>query len=734
MKIKKLMIYCILFFCSGLLNAQRINEYNVVWDSPSLHSGGSMPLGNGEMGMNVWVEEGGDLLFFLSRTDAMSEWNRLMKLGRVRVTLSPNPFERGNPFVQTLLLNDGVIEIKAGKDEQQSIFRLFMDTSHDVAYMTFESRLPRTITVTAESWRKKPHVITKAESASAYSISGAPDGLVFEESADVFQPDKNALSWYHYNRGSQLFDLTMRHQDKLDYAKNFPDPVSGRIFGVYMTGKEFTKTSDSTFTTKGTVSKASLKIATHSEQVQSIDEWSRKIKALDKKSTLQTALNNSKKWWSAFWERSYIYINIPDDKAFGYQLTQGYILQRYMAAGSGRGNFPVKFNGSIFTAEPQYTNKGLAFGPDFRNWGNEFWWQNTRLPYYAMFASGDFDLMPSLFNFYLGRMDAFRTLAGKYYGAKGIVIPETVTPYGTYAIANYGWDRTGLNSNDITNMYIRYIWVPGLELAKIMLDYYWYTDDIVFLQEKALPFIKEVLLYFDSHFVQGKDRMRITPTQSLETYWYHVVNDMPCVAGLHYLMNDLERLPEESLNDDDKSFYARLKKSLPRIPQQRIVEGNIFIPAEEYLSRTSNVENPELYVVWPFGLANFTNEFRDTGIRTYHQRVFKENIGWGQDGQIVALLGLTDLLPDMLKEKINNTNVNHRFPAMWGPNYDWTPDQDHGSNLLITIQSMLLQIHEGKSHLLPAWPENWDVSFKLWTPNRKVVEGEYKEKKLQLMP
>ena len=726
-------IFSILFLYICSINAQRVSDYNVVWDSPSRHSGGSMPLGNGEMGMNVWVEEGGDLLFYLSRTDAISEANRLMKLGRIRVALSPNPFEKGIPFTQTLLLNDGVIEIKAGENAQQSIIRLFFDSSRDVAYMTFESKQPRSITVTAESWRKQQHVITRNDVHSAYILNPLPPDLRFEESADIFLSERNAISWCHYNNGTEMYDLVMRHQDKLDHAKNFPDPVSNRIFGVYMTGRGFVKANDSTFSTRGTVREASLKISSHSEQVSSIDQWSRQIKDMDRKSNLQTALSNSKKWWSDFWDRSYVYIHIPDNVDFGFQLTQAYILQRYMNAGSGRGNFPIKFNGSIFTTDPQHTVRNTRANPDFRRWGNEFWWQNTRLPYFSMFASGDFDLMLPLFDFYLERMDAFRTLASKYYGAKGIFIPETVTVFGTYALGDYGWDRTGVSSNDVTSLWIRFMWVAGLELSKIMLDYYHYTGDSDFLKEKALPVIKDVLLYFDSHFVKGGERMRITPTQSLETFWHHVLNDLPCVAGLHYLINALEELPDGVVAQDDKTFYAQLKKTLPRIPMQRTVEGNIFIPAEEYLSKTNNIENPELYVVWPFAQANFTNDLKEAGIRTYNRRLHRQNTGWGQDGQIVCLLGLTDLLPAMLKEKVENTNANHRFVAMWGPNHDWVPDQDHGSNLLITIQTMLLQIHDGKPYLLPAWPENWDVSFKLWKPNRKIVEAEYKDKKLNVL-
>lgn len=36
-------------------------SYNVVWDLPSKDSSGMMPIGNGDIGLNVWVEDGGDM-------------------------------------------------------------------------------------------------------------------------------------------------------------------------------------------------------------------------------------------------------------------------------------------------------------------------------------------------------------------------------------------------------------------------------------------------------------------------------------------------------------------------------------------------------------------------------------------------------------------------------------------------------------------------------------------------
>jgi hypothetical protein len=44
-----------------------------------------MPLGNGDIGLNAWVEENGDLVFFISKTDSWTDSGRLVKLGQVRV-------------------------------------------------------------------------------------------------------------------------------------------------------------------------------------------------------------------------------------------------------------------------------------------------------------------------------------------------------------------------------------------------------------------------------------------------------------------------------------------------------------------------------------------------------------------------------------------------------------------------------------------------------------------------
>src|ERR1700677_2778837 len=76
--------------------AKQLSSYDVVWNEPGKGAADSMPLGNGEIGLNVWTEPNGDLLFYIGKTDAWSEHPKadtgLMKVGMVRISLSPNPY------------------------------------------------------------------------------------------------------------------------------------------------------------------------------------------------------------------------------------------------------------------------------------------------------------------------------------------------------------------------------------------------------------------------------------------------------------------------------------------------------------------------------------------------------------------------------------------------------------------------------------------------------------------
>ena len=122
---------------------------------------------------------------------------------------------------------------------------------------------------------------------------------------------------------------------------------------------------------------------------------------------------------------------------------------------------------------------------------------------------------------------------------------------------------------------------------------------------------------------------------------------------------------------------------------------------------------------------------KQEGESTNARRGNRHNRGWCQDSIQAACLGLGDEAARQVAARAAQINRAYRFPVMWGPNFDWIPDQDHGNNILTTLQTMLLQSSGARLFVLPAWPKNWSVSFKLHAPKNTTVEGVYRAGKLE---
>lgn len=410
----------------------------------------------------------------------------------------------------------------------------------------------------------------------------------------------------------------------------------------------------------------------------------------------------------------------------GSLVTRGYVLQRFVNACQGRGEFPIKFNGGSYTVEP--TAMGRPFNPDWRNWGDCHWFQNVRHTVHPMLATGDFDLMEPFFKLYENARPLAESRSRKYHYAQGAYFPETMTVWGTYSGGDYGWDRTGHEPRDVLCPWWDDAWNQGPELVALMLDRWDYTRDANFLKGRVLPMAESVLRYFDSRFRKDSmGKIRLDPTQVVETYWTGVVNDMPTAAGLIAITQRLTALPQSLVTRVQREFFERMRSACPDLPLETNEGERELAPAQKYDPTRSNVENGELYAVWPFQLVSLGHpELLDEAKRAYAHRGSHLDTGWGYDGNVAALLGMTEEAARILKVKCANSNPAYRWPATWGPNYDWLPDQNHGGNLLNTANLMLLQTEPleagGKILLLPAWPKTWAVDFKLRAPGNTTVQ------------
>lgn len=713
-------IVALTLFCGRWAEAAappELDGCNVVWTSTSSDASGSMPIGNGEVGVNAWVEADGDLLFYISRTDAWSECNRLLKLGRVRLQLSPNPFTACQPFRQELKLRDGKIAIQAG-DVSLS---LFVDAETPVIYVTGRSDTARTITATLETWRTEKRVLKGEELSSSWTMQSAPAEIEVSESADVVaNSPANAVLVYHRNAYS-VVPLTLKHQGLESLANLVRDPLVDRTFGARMAGAGFVADGKNSLRLAQPSKEFAVSIATHSAQCTSVAEWD---KGIPQPVAADEAAKRTATWWGNFWDRSWIVVDGDAKQEGKPNVTQAYVLQRWMTACAGRGAYPIKFNGSIFTVDPKFSG-GPDFNADWRKWGDCYWWQNTRLPYFPMIARGDFDECESLFRMYRDALPLCEARAKLYHNVSGAYFPETMTIFGTYANQDYGWKREGHQPNEVMSPWWQYAWQQGLELTALMLDYYEHTGDEKFRKEQLVPTANAVLRYYDTRFKRDSHgKLVISPTQAVETYWQDVVNDTPSVSGLTDVCARLLRLPASST---DREFWLKMQAATPKVP----VSGGRIQPAEKFNPKRTNVENPELYSFWPFRVFGVGRSDLPLAIDTFENRLEKASIGWQYDGQSAAIVGLASEAQGLLIGKIGNANPKFRFPVMWGPNYDWLPDQDHGSNVMVTLQTMVIQSDGDQIYLLPAWPKEWNVSFKLHAPRKTLVEGVYRDGKLR---
>jgi hypothetical protein len=144
------------FSFSKLFAQSELDQYNLVWNSQSKNSGESMPCGGGDIGLNVWVEND-ELFFYMAKSGTFDENNTLAKLGRVRIKLSPNPFE-GKSFRQQLILKDGSVNIKASNGKLTSTITIWVDVFNPAIHVKIQNNRPVITEATYESWRYKERI------------------------------------------------------------------------------------------------------------------------------------------------------------------------------------------------------------------------------------------------------------------------------------------------------------------------------------------------------------------------------------------------------------------------------------------------------------------------------------------------------------------------------------------------------------------------------------------------
>jgi len=595
-------------FAAFGLRAASVSDYNVVWDSPSADCNGSMPIGNGDIGANVWVEDGGDLLFYIGKTDAREENARLVKLGKVRVRLNPNPFAHGCTFKQELDLENGVIRItSATKSPGPSAdLRFWIDANRPAIRITGSMSAATAVEVRIEPWRTE-----RTEAKWEWSFSGLADSSlknggfpypVFIEPDTVVAGRGQSIVWYHRNRKNEhsVWEDTLKVQGLGDFIKQSSDPLLDLTFGALVQGDGLVSASPTTLKSAAPRKEIDIYVIALTARTLTTQEWVRQVEELaadGRRTARDSAWAAHKKWWNEFWNRSWISID-GKPGADAFVVSRGYALQNWVTACAGRGNLPISFNGSIFTVDGDF--RGTNMGPDYRRWGSCYWFQNTRLPYWPMLAAGHYDMMRPLFKMYLDALPLARHRVRTYYGFDGAVFPETMHFWGAYRNEDYGWHRNYQSSPDeIDGKAIQYHWEGGLELTAMMLEYYRHTLDRGFLNSTLLPFAKAITGFYDNRYKRDeRGKLVIHPANALEDV-QDCTNPAPELAGLRYI---LPQLIELGSNAQEQATYARLLGAVPDLPRAKSRDGREYLLPAEMGQRRGNCEKPECYALFPYRL------------------------------------------------------------------------------------------------------------------------------------
>ena len=712
-----------------------MSDYNICWDSQGKSSADSMPVGGHDVGCNVWVQDD-QICIYLSQSGSFDENGTMLKIGRVRIWPKNKEILQKN-FQQTLELESGQVRIEAGEDGEKVSFLIWADVTNGNVHISFDAEKDEGLSLSYDCWRYREREIPPEERGQCRNLSTVLEepleGVIVTYPDDVVS-EKNGLWFWHSNREEKLvYDCLIRQQGLETVKSAFPNWLKGRITGGYLGGEglcfqeavrgEMEGTDQIEYHYRISPARSTeILIALETGQYPSVEDWKQEVCSHRRSGH---SLMQNQDWWKDYFSKSFIFIDEKHKNSPEWKIGRNYQLFRYMLGCNYYGKWPTKFNGGLFTFAEGYT-------PDYRNWsGSDFTAQNQRLVYWPALKCGDFEAMKPQLDFYNNILSAGKARAAHYWSHEGAYFPEQISCFGTSIGAEYKWNRReGVPAGEDDSPWVRMHYSTALEFALMMLAYEDFSGEDI---SGYLEFIDNVVRFYFEHYGRDDDgRLYIFPSTALETYKqdayaedgeeYGVANPMDVVSGIRCVLKRLIAYLEKKGLDAQQ--YRDWLAECPELPKGEENGKEVFLPAQRYNPVPFNCELPQLYSVFPFGYEGLLEGDIKIGRNTYNSPSINEEqkllISWHQNGIFAARLKMKEEAHRILSFKLGD--ADKKFPAFWGPGHDWTPDHNWGGSGMIGLQEMLLQVKENGYEILPCWDRNIDVYFRLFLPERRVVE------------
>ncbi|MCC7493156.1 MAG: discoidin domain-containing protein [Fimbriimonadaceae bacterium] len=436
-------------------------------------------------------------------------------------------------------------------------------------------------------------------------------------------------------------------------------------------------------------------------------------------------------WWQQFWEAAWVDLRGGDGDRLTRLWHTGYLSYAGVAT---HATTPPKFNGG----------PGLIRG-DERSWGWGYWWQNTRELIWPLLAGNRLALARDYLDFYDAQFSDWQRSTA-HGGKLGIRMWEAATPprptppparqpspFDPAAIPRAMADlrmeqcKSGYNARSLCQ---------STELAKLFCDYAAAAGDAAYERRVAAAWVREAALFWLSWLRPGDDgRYHSMVTDSAEMWW-KIKDSAPDLAAARWCFDRVVRDGvrwgyEPGLIDLARERLAKLAP-LPvgRITRQgsqvtgfdRTVDQ--LAPLGEFYDdrEAHNMENPELYAVYPFELIDAGSPPAELAraVLAFRNRAHPNAGGWSQCPIQAARLHLPTtaaVIDEHLRrhQKYPYGGWNSPGNKLAGSTHGVTdvPYFDSVGVNLTALQECLLQSHRGVLELLPAASPKWAGRFRL---------------------
>jgi alpha-L-fucosidase 2 len=403
-------------------------------------------------------------------------------------------------------------------------------------------------------------------------------------------------------------------------------------------------------------------------------------------------------WWKKYWEKSAI--SIPDKKLENQWYSEIY----KFGSASRRGAPPISLQ-AIWTAD---NGKLPPWRGDYHND------LNTQLSYWHAYSSNHLDEELSYLDWLWKIKDNCKKFTKSYFEKNGLNVPGVCTltgdPLG-------GWGQYSLS---ITTS----AW-----LSHNFYMHYKFSNDQVFLKQRAYPYIRDVAIFLDQISTKEKNGKRKIPLSSspeindntLQAWFPEITNyDLSLIRWLYSAASELAA--DAGKKNEAKKWNTILNEwQAPAISPEKGL-----LVASEYPLPASHRHFSHLMSIYPLGLINLETPDGKNIIDASLKELERLGTDWwcGYSfswlGNLYARAMEGDKASGILKTfaecfcSKNTFHLNGDQSKSGKSKWTYRPFTLEGNFAFASgIQEMLLQSYSGIIKIFPAIPKDWkDLSFK----------------------